>query len=124
MPKVRALKEQDIIRAIMDFLDLKKILYLRHHPMRIGTAKGRSFPVPVRASQLGAPDLILFLQGDFLDKTKGRVIAVEVKRPGERQSPEQIAWQERLEATGTGYMIAYSVEDVMVLCGKGSREGA
>jgi hypothetical protein len=42
----------------------------------------------------------------------GRMLAVEVKTPKGRQSPDQILFQKRLERLGGVYILARSVADV------------
>jgi len=42
----------------------------------------------------------------------GRFLAIEVKRPGETQSDEQVKWQAMVESMGGLYILATDVEDV------------
>lgn len=52
----------------------------------------------------------------------GRRLEIEVKRPGQRQSPAQVAFQQAIEALGGLYVVATSVEDVVRgLARKGER---
>ncbi len=43
---------------------------------------------------------------------KGRFLGIEVKRPGEKQTNEQIAWEAMVKRRGGLYILAFSVEDV------------
>ena len=49
---------------------------------------------------------------DILGCARGRFIAIEVKSRVGRQSPEQKAYGERLNASGGYYMVARSHEEV------------
>lgn len=46
------------------------------------------------------------------ETTTGRFLAVEVKRPGEKQNQEQVKWQAMVESMGGLYILATDVEDV------------
>lgn len=59
-----------------------------------------------------SPETMLRLM-DFLGKSRGRALAIEVKRATGRQSPEQAAFQKAWEARGGLYILARSVEDVL-----------
>lgn len=73
-------------------------------------------PVPIRRgkvvigfrkfdpNRIGIPDIMLVFHG--------QLIGIEAKRAGEKQKPEQIHWQQRLNAAGARYLVAYSWEDV------------
>jgi len=50
---------------------------------------------------------------DILGVYKGRFLAIEVKRPGGRVSPEQRAFIERINDEGGIGFVAYSVDDVV-----------
>lgn len=44
----------------------------------------------------------------------GRTLYIEVKRPGGRQSPRQLKFQQELEAAGGTYILARCLEDLYV----------
>jgi hypothetical protein len=53
----------------------------------------------------GWPDLVVM--------RPGHTGALELKRPGGRVSPEQVAWGERMNAAGWSWAVAYGVEDAL-----------
>lgn len=53
-------------------------------------------------------------QADITGVIAGRRIEIECKSPTGRQSPEQRAFQLRVESAGGLYLIAHSVKDVLV----------
>lgn len=82
--------ERDIAKLLKDQLEIwyaaGKLRYFRAHPIRLVTRNGKTFPVKVEESQLGAPDLFVFLPDEYW--------WIETKRPGEELKAEQRAWQE------------------------------
>ena len=119
---MKPLKERDIIRAIQDFLDARRIPYLRIHPVKwaskkiasdtcVGNVYEHRFIRP-RASQVGAPDLIIFPRDN-----PPRFLAVEVKGPSGRQTTEQKAWEEKINIVGGEYLIARDIDLIMRLFG-------
>ena len=55
---------------------------------------------------------------DLFAIVKGIVYWIEVKKVGEKQSPEQIEFQNDVEANGGVYILAYSVNDVRAHLGR------
>lgn len=51
----------------------------------------------------GSPDLYIVEQGRFF--------AIEIKKPGCKQSEAQKEFERRLRAAGSNYFIAYSLDD-------------
>ena len=87
-------EERATLKAVQDFLEIKKILYVRINPISpVGPGRWRK----VRASQRGAPDLIFFLHG--------RAYPVELKSKKGKQSESQKAWEERADRAGIPYVI-------------------
>jgi len=97
-------RESDIQKAVMDYLSTQGfVVFRRNTGAMVGSYKGKSRLI--RFSKPGMADLWGW------DRKTGRHIEVEVKRPGERPSPEQEAW---LSAAQRGGVIAFwcdSVED-------------
>ena len=103
------MKESHVIKAIVDYLELRRIIYIRFHPVKpFNDRMGKLRFSKVRPSQLGAPDLIIFPKDN-----PPRCLAVECKSDRGRQTPEQKRWQEVIELTGGAYMIARSPDEVM-----------
>jgi len=51
---------------------------------------------------------------DLTAVRKGRVLWIEIKKPGDGQSKDQIKFQQDIEARGGQYLIAKRIEDVEV----------
>jgi len=88
---------QDAIRLVLNHPDL--VLYRNN----CGIAEMRGHKVRFGVGSPGGADLI----GCF----RGRFLAVEIKTPTGRQSPEQRAFQQLIESKGGIYVILRSVED-------------
>lgn len=56
---------------------------------------------------VGSPDLVGMLRPD------GRFFAVEVKLPGEKPTPEQLAWHRAARASGALVIVAHSVDEAL-----------
>lgn len=86
--RARQVKEADIQKMIVGALEplvaQNRLRYIRHHPVRIATRKGKTFFVPVPQSQLGAADLIVFLPSECW--------IIETKSPKGKLAEHQIAW--------------------------------
>lgn len=95
-----------------------KLVYIRHSPSNVVGKKGEATFRRPRASQLGAPDLIVFKRRRieitkfyFQDVTD--VLCIEVKSATGKLSPAQERWAEKAVAQGCRYILARSLEDVV-----------
>ena len=106
----RSIRETDVVSAIRDLLLMHGAVVLRQNSGAAVGDDGRYIPFVRwwapghRDEQAGAPDLIVLLRGS--------VFAIEVKRPGGRQSPMQRVFQAAWEAAGGWYVLADSVDAV------------
>lgn len=95
-------REQEIQREILAFLEGRGVLAWKCNLGGVrfaGRGRGRN---PMK----GFPDIGVCYEG--------RTIAIEVKRPDGRLSPEQLEWKQKLEAAGAIVIIATSVESVRI----------
>lgn len=92
--RMEQVKEMDILRAVRDYLRATGWYVWRLH-QGLG-----SFP--------GLPDLEAIKDGC--------VVFIEVKRPGGKQSPDQVRHGERLRAEGGRYFVIHSVDEVQDMC--------
>ena len=103
--------EREIQKAILDYLRLRSILAVRFNtgataiPARAG--KKARF---IRYGLRGAADIICWPRPN-----EGDTWWLEVKRPGEKQSPAQIAFQKLVESHGHRYAVVTDLQDVMEL---------
>lgn len=70
-----------------------------------GTAEVRGYRIKFGVANPGGADLIGLWNGRF--------VAVEIKTPTGRQSPDQVRFQQLVESKGGEYVILRSVEDAM-----------
>lgn len=85
-------RERDIQKAILDFLRLKNIFCYKNNVSGIYKPSTGSY-IPSQSS--GSPDIIAII--------KGKYIGIEVKRPGNKMSPLQLAFKEKVENAGGIY---------------------
>jgi len=97
------MREADIQRQILQFMSLSGIPALRVNSGRAWFGHKRL----VRFGDEGFPDILAW-------PGKGITMAIEVKRPGERLSPEQAEWALLLKTKGIHHMVARSVDEVVV----------
>lgn len=93
--------ETAVQKQILAYLEVRRILVWRNNTrwVRIG---GRL----VQFGMTGASDII----GCLPD---GRFLAIEVKRKGEKPTPEQLAFLSRVAQAGGVALVAYSLDDVI-----------
>ena len=111
--------EGEIKRACLEYLQLLqnqgKLWHTRLNAGEFQTQSGRW----AKGCPLGTADAIVIREiasaspDDCLDSTE--VLFVEFKSETGKQSPEQVAFQARVEAQGCRYVIIRSVEELMEL---------
>lgn len=109
--------ESSLLRQVRDYLDKKKIFYVRINTRVIGSSGGKSF---FRTAPKGTPDLICCLRLRFFSlgcnmqyRTAGFFLAIETKAKAGEQSPEQKRMQREIERCGGRYLLCRSLEDVI-----------
>lgn len=102
--KLKPPLEKEIQNTICEYLSYnRKILFWRQNTAAL-FREGRHFAMP-KFSLTGIPDIIVIGEG-------GQFIGIEVKRPGGKQSDNQIEFQKKCEQSGGIYIIAERLEDV------------
>ena len=86
--------ETEITHQIREILALLKIPHFKHYAGPL--------------SPKGIPDLIGVLP------PSGRMLLIEVKKPGGKTSPEQSAFLRKFGLSGAFCMVAFSAQDVIV----------
>lgn len=92
--------ESAIQRTLIDYLKLRGHLVVRFNNIPI---EKNGVKIPVR--QKGVADLLVCKKG-------GQFVAVEVKRPNTKPTPEQEAFLESVHAAGGLGFVARSIEDL------------
>ena len=96
-------KEREIQAAILTYLRVRRHFVWKQHNIGIKKPNGSYIP----SNMLGVADI---LGGE---KGTGRIIAIEVKRPGKKPSAAQEEFLENVRAVGGIGFVAYSVDDVI-----------
>jgi hypothetical protein len=96
--------EQDIQKSILEYLRIKKYVPFKHNSTQFGIRNGQRFAFA--NGEKGISDIIAC-------SPTGGFVAIEVKKPGGKASPEQLDFIERIKATGAIALVAYSLEDVL-----------
>lgn len=94
--------ESSIQRKILEALRVKRVL-----AWRLNSGKVRVGAHYVQGSPNGTPDIIVHLGGS-------KFCFLEVKRPGKKLEPEQMAWFERAVAAGILAGLVTSVEEALL----------
>ena len=104
--------EQQIQKAISDYLKLKHYVIFKHRNVGIFKQDTKKY-IPLAFGEKGIPDLIACAPG-------GRFWGIEVKRKGGRVSPDQTDFIARVRKNGGIAFVAYSIDDVIKEVGKKS----
>lgn len=113
----RAPAERDIQAAILRYLSVEPRVAWAHrfntgaHTITDRDASGKSRRRFIRYAFRGCADILGQL-------ASGHFLAIEVKRPGERPSPEQLDFLETVAHAGGLALIAHSIDDVREALGE------
>jgi hypothetical protein len=97
------MKESDLQKQILDYLDLKRIFHYRNNSGAFVDSQKHFY----RFGVLGSPNIICVIAGQHL--------GIEVKAPKGKQSDHQKEFQKNLGAAGGRYILARSLDDVIIL---------
>lgn len=109
----RKTAEGYVLASVMEYLAVKKIFAMRMNSGAIQDKRG----IPVRMHAPGTAD-VLALPKRFSNVTLAfeadlfEPVWVECKAPKGKQSELQKQFQERVEAEGHKYILAYGIEDL------------
>lgn len=95
--------EAAVQRAILDLLAAEHVFAIRLNTGAFRNAPGRL--IFMHSGGAGVADIVAF--------PRGRVLWIEAKAPGGRQTPEQASFQQRVEQEGHAYLIARSSDEVL-----------
>lgn len=111
--KAKEKKESDILREIGEELEKKGIFFWRANNIPVfgvNNAGKKTFRSLPRFSIKGVPDLICVIRGKF--------VGIEVKRPGEKLSTEQVEFGNKVMRNKGMYFMMNTPDDVkdMIKC--------
>lgn len=92
-------KEKDVLRAITDYLTLKKIYWIRVNSGAIRTE--RSF---IKLARAGTPDIVVC--------HKGRFVGIECKAGKNKQTTDQVHEMREIILSGGDYYVMRSIDDL------------
>jgi hypothetical protein len=103
--------ESQIVSAICDYLAARRHFFWRQNttPAIQKSADGWAFKRMPKHSLRGVPDIIVIRQGRFVN--------LEAKRPGAKQSPDQLEFERRTKLNGAEYYVVHSINDVLQALG-------
>lgn len=105
---VRKTPESYVLRAVMEYLAVKRIFAMRMNSGAVQDRRG----IPVRMHEPGTAD-ILALPGKWNGwDTIFTPTWIECKAPNGKQSELQKQFEQRVKAEGHLYVIAFGIEDV------------
>ena len=99
------MKESEIQKSILDLLRLKRCLVFKHRNVGIFKQSTGTY-IPLAFGEKGISDIIGCTPS-------GRFLAIEVKKPGGRVSPEQQEFINNVNRLGGIAILAFSLDDVI-----------
>ena len=100
-----SLKEKDIEKAILNYLTMIGWFAWKNPDSRAYDRKRGTFLQPKSVYSItGISDIICI--------KNSQVLFIEVKRPGNKQTPNQIIFEKNIEKYGGKYLVAKSIKDV------------
>lgn len=95
--------EASVQRLILDYLEHKGVFHWRANSGMAWVKKGGGGMRPIKLNPEGTPDILLVAKG-------GRLVGVEVKKPGGRLGDAQKAWMERAGSLGVLCLVVTSLD--------------
>lgn len=99
------MKESQIQKQILDYLRLRGCLVFKHRNVGIWKQKTNSY-IPLSYGEKGISDIIGLTN-------KGRFLALEVKRKGNKPTQEQLDFIARVKQKKGIGAVVYSLDDVI-----------
>ncbi len=104
------MKETELVSFCLEYLRAKRIFHWRNNTGAFSgehTRKrdGQTVKRFVRFGEPGSPDIYALV--------KGRLVGVECKVGDNKQSPEQVEYQKKLQQNGGYYWLIYSPEELI-----------
>ena len=107
-------READVLKACMEYLSARGVFHWRTNNIPAYSVKRKCY-LSFHGIK-GVADIIgilpPFRPSQFTEIRRGVMVAIETKRIGNKQSEDQIKFQERVELLGGVYVLAFGVDDV------------
>jgi len=103
--------EHDIQTSILNVLPYYDVFAWRNNSGIIPVGEGR-YRRMIKLGVAGMPDIL------GIQRSSGRLVGIEVKKPGKKPTDTQKHMLETLEEYGAIVIVAHSVEDIAKLFGK------
>lgn len=100
--------EKDIQFACCQYLELKRHFFWRNNTTPIYDPTRQAFRAMPKYALRGVADIIVIADG-------GKAVFLEIKRPGGKQSEDQIIFEERCTQVGATYAVITDVEQLIAL---------
>ena|SRR3990167_4627989 len=97
------MKEKDILKTIIEYLQWQKIVYIRNNSGAMKTQQGGF----IRFGQTGSPDIIA------IQPKTGRFIGIECKVSKNKLSPAQEDFKQRCEESNGIFITARELGDIL-----------
>lgn len=101
---MQAETEQNIQKAIIDYLRIKRYVVFKHHSTGFTVRDGKV--AAFRYSEKGISDIIAC-------SPQGTFVAIEVKRPGGKPTDEQIQFIKQIILNGGIAFVAHSIDETI-----------
>ena len=95
--------EAHTLKAIVDYLEAKRVRYVRIHPVRLISRNGKTFPGRINPSQRGVPDLVIACPN-------GKALWIETKAMEGKTWKDQCQWGIDLGLAGHEHHYIRSVD--------------
>lgn len=96
--------EQNIQKAIIDYLRIKKYVVFKHHSTGFTVREGKV--AAFRYSEKGISDIIAC-------SPQGTFVAIEVKKPGNKPSEDQLAFIKQVILNKGIAFVAHSIDETI-----------
>ncbi len=96
------IKELDLVKTCMEYLEYKNIFHYRQNSGALKTERGGF----VRFGTSGAPDIVAVINGQY--------IGIECKIEKGKLSPSQFTFGEKLVKAGGQFIVVRTLDDLML----------
>lgn len=111
---MKPLRETDIVKACLDYLALRRIFHVRANSGSVtGERNGKRRYVAFQRIFIPAYGYVESGATDIYAILRGVHVCIEVKRPGQHSTPNQIRFQNAVTAAGGLALEVHSADELM-----------